>query len=520
MKDGRRGRRPVSTSKVFLVLLPAMLVQGNIAAVADEEQPGDVESRGLPKIERPMQSGMSVAPGAPPQKFQLPTWPQQLEIEDRQPASFGVAVTQPGPLIVDVQSQGPALDVTLRGPAPRPITQRGQGNVRLVYQVTPQDVQRGMLWIVQVSLVPDTKGRAIGQVTVQCPPIDEAQAELAVRSQVEQAKQRGQISEAQLQARRQALFAARQGQLDREYQDFIRGTGRQLDAYLKQNQSGGKIQSRGFGQPGVLHDAPKTPQLSAIPSGPHIDKLSVVQGPPGTTVIIEGSGFGASPGFVHMTVTPTRELFANVVGAPAQPIWADGFIAVTVPELTGVLSFTANLFVSIGVDRSSTGPEYRSNAVPFQFIPRQEVRIVSLVTGDHRIDDVGGSAISFVKDNTIHHTKLGTLIPVWGMFLPFFGKKGNDWFFESTTLRNGWKFDCVEVLPYDPRTCGPTSGPTTTGVYGVPPGAGAYVVTGLGSSSTTFAVHWWIEPFIPEMTYTYAMTISGPAATPDGIAVP
>ncbi|SLM46531.1 exported protein of unknown function [Nitrospira japonica] len=493
---------------------------GPACVFADEEKPDEVESRGMPRIERPVQPGMSISPGsAAQQPFQFPTWPQQFDIENRQLASFGFAVTQPGPVVVNVQFQGPPLDITLRGSNTQPIVQRGQGNIRLSYQVTPQDVQRGILWVVRISLAPNTQGKATGQVMIQYPAVHEAQAESAVRTRVEEAKQRTQLNDAQVQARRQALFAARQSELDRQYQDVIRVTGVQLDAFLKQAQSGGKIQSRGFGQPGVLYEGKKTPQMSAIPSGPHIDKLSVTQGPPGSTVIIEGSGFGNVPRFVHMTA-PTRELFAKVVGAPAQPIWSDGFIAVTVPEIAGVLPFMANFFVSIGVDPSSPGPEYRSNSVPFQYIPRQEARVITLVTGDHRIDDVGGSAISFVKDNIVHHTKLGTLIPVWGMFLPFVGKKGNDWFFENTTLKNGWKFDCVEVLPYDPRTCGPTSGPTTTVAYGVPPGSGAYVVAGLGTSSPQFAVHWWLEPFIPEMTYTYAVTISGPAGTPDGILVP
>jgi hypothetical protein len=516
----------LSTSKVFLTFLAAMLIQGNIAAVADEEQPSEIESRGTPRIQRPMQPGTTVQPGGGvQQKFQLPTWPQQFEIEDRQLASFGFAVTQPGPISVDVQFQGPALDVMLRGASPQPIAQRGQGNVRLVYQVTSQDVQRGILWIVQVALVPNLKGRAIGQVMVQFPPVDEAQAESAVRTRVEQAKQRAQPSDAQIQARRQALFAARQSQLDSQYQDAIKGTGLQLDAFLKQNQSG-KIQSRGFGQPGVLYEGKKTPQMSAIPSGPHIDRLSVTQGLPGSTVIIEGSGFGNVPRFVHMTA-PTRELFPKVVGAPAQPVWSDGFIAVTVPEIPGVVPFTANFFVSIGVDPSSPGPEYRSNSVPFQFIPRQEARVVTRVTGDYRLAGLqsygsgqgGGTSPSVVINNEIHHTRLDVLIPTW-FFNIFQGTKGNDWFFENTTLKNGWKFDCVEVIPYDLRTCGPTSGPTSVTAYTVPPGSGAYVVAGLGTASPQFAVHWWLEPFIPEMKYTYAMTISGPAGTSDGIAVP
>jgi hypothetical protein len=476
---------------------------------------GGVESRGVPKAQRPVQPGAKMAsPAGAQQKFQLPAWPQKFDVQGPEVSSFGFAVTQPGPITVDVQAQGVPLLVTLRSPGGQPITQQATGGLRMSHNVTPQDVQRGVLWTVSLALPPNTQGRTTGHVTVQYPVVNEAQAEAAVRLRLDQAKQHGQVDPAQMQARRQALLEARRVQLERQYQDFVKGTELQLDAFLKQRQAQGKIRSRGFGQPGVLHETPTTPQMSAMPTGPHIDRLSVTQGPPGTTVIIEGSGFGSGPGFVHMTVNSTRELFANVVGAPAQPIWADGFIAVTIPELTGVTAFTANIFVSIGADRSSSAAEYRSNLVPFNFIPRQQARIITKVTDDHNINPIGG----FTRNDEIHHTRLVEgFVPFFQGNL-FFGRKSGDAFFLKSKLKNGWKVDCIEIIPYDFRGC------STVGsvAYTVPPGSGAYVEPGyqIGGERPTFGVTWWLEAFVPAMSYRYAVAISGPAGTPDGIEVP
>jgi len=495
-------------------MFTASTIFAGTTACADEETPGEVESRGTPQV--PRKPGVLVQPAAPAQqKFQLPTWPQPFDIEDRQPASFGIVVTQPGPLIVDVQWQGPPLEATLRGPSPQPIVQRGQGTVRLTYHVTPSDVQRGVLWIVQVALVPNANGRATGQVTVQHPSVNEAQAEAAVRMRFEQEKQQNQLSPAQIQAHSQAILQARKKVIDRQYQEYIKGTALRADTILKQKGFQGQIQSRGGGLPPGLKEGLSPRMNVSLP--PHIDSLSVTQGPSGTILVINGSGFTSDLGHVHMTVSPTRELEAKVNTSNSLPIWTDTFISVTVPELTGVAPFTANFFVSLGVDRYSY--QVRSNSVPFNFVPRQQVRVVSLVTGDHRLAGSpthyaglgGGTTTGSVTGNNIYHTRLDVLVPFWFTNI-FIGTKGNDWFFENTTLKNGWKFDCVELLPYDPHC--------SNFVAGTGPGAGAYVVAGLGSASPKFAVRWWLDAFIPGMTYTYAMTISGPEGTPDGIEVP
>jgi hypothetical protein len=504
-----------------------MLVVGGLfvscvttAAIAQTTE-GDIESRGMPQTQKPIQPGMPVQPGAPAQqKLQLPTWPQTFDIEDHQPASFGLAFTQPGPLVVDVQWQGPPLEATLRGPSAQPIAQRGQGQIRLTYQVTPQDVQRGVLWVVNLAMLPNTQGRATGHVTVQHPPVNEAQAEAAVRTRVGQAKQQSQLDPAKIQASRQALFLARKAESDRQYQEFIKGTTLKLDGFLKQKGLQGQIRSRALKPPPELNTNQQRSQLlQGLIQAPRIDSLTVTQGPPGTVVGIQGAGFSDVVGRVIMTAPRDQRIDATVMTSNAAPIWTDTFIAVKVPEVPKVTPFTANFSVLPGTTPSGA----TSNQVPFQFIPRREVRIITRVTGDYRLSGLGsygsgqggGASQAFVINNEIHHARFDVLIPFWFTNI-FQGTKGNDWFFENTMLKNGWKFDCVEVIPYDFHACRP--GEST--VYGASDWAGAYVVAGLGSASPKFAVRWWLEAFNPGMAYTYAFAISGPEGTPDGIEVP
>jgi hypothetical protein len=106
-----------------------------------------------------------------------------------------------------------------------------------------------------------------------------------------------------------------------------------------------------------------------------------------------------------------------------------------------------------------------------------------------------------VVGNEIHHVRL---------FEPFAGRDGRDWFFENTALQNGWRVTCVEVIPYDLRSCNPTNT-----VYGIPFGTGAYVAQ--SDQTLKLQVRWWFEPFIPAMSYTYLFVLRGPENVPDGV---
>lgn len=488
---------------------------------------GELGTRGVSQIQRPTKPGTSMQSAASgsqtQQKFQLPNWPRKFEIEDRRPASFGLAVTQAGPLVIEVQWQGPPLEATLRGPSGQPIVQRGQGQIRVAYQVTPQDLQNGILWVVNLTLVPNTKGQATGQVTVHHPPVNEGQAEAAVRARVEQMKQQNQPNPAQIQTHIQAILQINKNEDARQYQEYIKGTALQADDFLKQKGFQGQVQSRALPPP--PDSARITPKLPPgvrqprpefePPPPPHIDSLSLTYGQPGARVALHGSGFTNTVGHVYMTgTTGLVQHDARVVTGPAGPAWTDTLIEVTVPELTGVTHYNASLVVV--VEEDPRGPQF-SNAAPFLFVPRQQSRVLTMVSPfDRRLASTqtysqatgGAMTEASVVGNEIHHNRVAASIFAPGDI--FFGKDGRDWFFENTTLQNGWRVTCVEVIPYDMRSCQPTNT-----VYGIPFGTGAYVAQ--SDQSLKLQVRWWFDAFIPGMSYTYLFVLRGPENVPDGV---
>ena len=118
----------------------------------------------------------------------LSTFPQKFEVQGDRPGVFDFAVTQPGPVLVDVQVQGAPVIVMLQSPGGQPMTQRGIGNLRLNYNVTPADVQRNLFWQVQIRSwceedclkAAANQQRSQGSVMVQHPQVDQGAVQRAV----------------------------------------------------------------------------------------------------------------------------------------------------------------------------------------------------------------------------------------------------------------------------------------------------------------------------------------------------
>ncbi len=84
----------------------------------------------------------SVVAAARTQMPHEPTWPQPFQVVQGESTSFGFLVTQPGPITVDVTSQGAPISVTLSGPLAQSIARAGTGSITIAYSATPTDVQR------------------------------------------------------------------------------------------------------------------------------------------------------------------------------------------------------------------------------------------------------------------------------------------------------------------------------------------------------------------------------------------
>jgi hypothetical protein len=465
---------------------------------------------------------------------QLPTFPQKFDVKGPEIDSFGFAVTQPGPVVIDVQAQGAPLLVSLQSPGGQPVTQQATGNLRMNYNVTPQDVQRSLFWTVQIRLAqpmpPQMGGRAGGTVMVQHPPVDQAAAQQAAQTQLrlptqqelDEARAQGEAQITQAIAARKAQFAQDQ---ERRYQmdrarvqpllDRIGGmTGQVRPRGLEGDnpQAGESAQSTEEVASRAVPDKsfqsmkqqsfPLPPQdvnkmIVTPPAPPQITSLSETSGGPKKIVVINGTGFSAASGQVYFTAPPDRTYVATILN------WTDTGIGIEIPNVTGVMPYQANLYVQRGQDRS--------NMIAFNFIPRQELRTIRGKTDDRRHSQTVLTQLLPLTEAKVAHVRIPGIFP----FSEFVGEKGNDEFFLRTQLKNGWTSAGARLVKYPINV---TVGAGQAGSYQLF-GDGYIQDQGTGPSPY-LNVRWWVNPFTPFTIYYYLIDIVGPEGVPDGIVVP
>ena len=226
-----------------------------------------------------------------------------------------------------------------------------------------------------------------------------------------------------------------------------------------------------------LESAGSGPPPQKVMPNPAIASMSVTQGQPGDPVMITGSAFSNDGGEVHFIINPGKDVLARV------DFWSDTQLFLTVPDASGILGFNGQAYMVRGSDK------VKSNLVPFRFNPGLEPRQIT-GTGDRAL------AWPFVEDSsatTIKHVSYSF----------FWGHKGDDVFFLSTKLKNGWVVDSASVSP----SCSKS-------------GVGAYVgELRPGTDSPYLKVHWWINP-MGCLYYGFGVVVIGPKGVPDGVAVP
>lgn len=493
--------------KVFLMGVGFLVLAASTSGCMGTAQEGGVETRGLP--------------GAPLQQGQGPTFPQQFNLQGPVPASFGFAVTQPGPIIVDVQAQGAPVIVALQNLAEPPITQQGTGHVHLAFQVTPQDVQKSALWTVRIQLVqpsvPLGAAHATGTVMVQHPPADLAIVQAQVSAAAAQNQVNRQRGNEQAQARMDTSFQAYKAKFDQERQQRQAAERSQNQPVLDQIRAKGGIvvQSRGlesaadasrpvenevasrglFGGtavtgplPGGLITQPTNPPtLSAPPPPPSpvIDHLNKVQGQPKDQIVIYGKNFGNAGGDVVF------QLGTNVYQTGVVEAWSDTVVVVDVPDASRLMQFDGGVFIPMG--------QIQSNTVPFRFIPAQEVRMTRSAKGDVMLAQPGSDQTNPVSGwDAVTHPNTTT----WRLG----GATGNDVIFPTMHLKNGWTVQSISVeLP-------------GCGLF--PNCQGAYVADSrIGTDTLMFNTRWWYES-LHDSDYNFAVWIVGPRGVADGLVVP
>lgn len=496
-----------------------------------------VETRGLAPIPQKSQPNTAKA-------MQEPSWPQPFDVRGPETDSFGFAVTQPGPIVIDVQSQGPPITVTLRGAGVPPQVQTGIGQIRLHYQATSQDVAKGMFWGISIGLQQPGPAQAVGQVMVQHPPADPSKVQSAAVAQQQagqqQAAQRqGEMQQAAAQAAAQIEVAFQQRKTQFEQQQQLRhaalmakaqplidqlrmrGPGQVRTRGIEESETVpakatpealGEIETRGFSgtrpSGGVMQPPASTLPMMKMPQqqapiisqqmqstsspltympDPIITSLSVTQGQPGDPVMINGSGFGDEGGEVHFVIGPGKDF-----PAPAGIVWRNDQIFATVPDATGVLVFNGTVYIQRITDRRS------SNLAGFRFEPSIEMR-------EYRLSDQFTDVTRKVSPMFSWFTISNEYQVFYQNSNIFWGWKETDEYFLTTRLKNGWVLD--EVF-FRTKTCDG--------------GCNYLIEKHIGSDRPYFAIRYWLDAGIAHGTsYLISrLTIRGPKGMPDGLVVP
>jgi hypothetical protein len=462
---------------------------------------------------------ISQTPQAALGPVQEPTWPQAFEIHDLQVISFVFAVTQPGPVAVGVQSQGVPLNFTVHGPLPSPgaspSSQSGSGTLRWAYNVTPQDLQHGMFWQIELRLAQQTPapvaGLARGMITLQRPPVDLALVQRTAQSAAAQRRvptpeQRAQAS-AQVRAQMDAASNARksehaQRRAQREAQNraslqpLLADMQRQKAALAGATSSAdsGQIRSRGLA-PVRTFTPPPPPAITGmaiVNNDDSVARPSGSYGQPGDMVTISGTGFGNTDGEVHFIIGPLPT--QDVAVAANNQLWLDTRIVAPVPLVTGVPPYAGYVYVK----RLSDG--VKSAPVSFQFEP-QMVQSEIRVPGDFVLQQLGGVVLSPPNPASLYPSEWVDTLRMnenW-----FSGVTGVDRFYINTRLKNGWK----------------VSGPAVA--YMVDTGGSAAAISlGLGSDVLSTMVAFSVNPLLSSsytMSYSLVIPIQGPSGLSPGV---
>lgn len=452
--------------------------------------------------------------------------PQKFELSAGEHAGFAFAVGLPGPVVVTVQAQGAPVMVSLQKPGSAPVDRQVSGSATLQYAATSEDVKKGQLWSVSVRLVQATarpvasggRGRSMlidlptaasGTVSIQHPQGDSTRmlADHNIRKSMHKAAPA--TSGPDVGALR--LAAMLKGEAAQQAKQLATNRSRLPgDVYQKATQV---VAVRAQGRAAAMEPMVLTAAAAAVTSGaaartartasgvsttksastgtgtttagsnqpatvmanPVITSLDVSEGTPGTPVLITGKNFSATPGRVYLMVAQGRIL------RPATMMhWSDTQIYVSVPDTSGVGAMAGQMYVQRGAQQS--------NLVPFRFLPT----LISYTLGWTNTDMDLADFQSPWSSNMADH------MPNW----PFIGLKGDDHFYKTMQLKNGWVVDTAYVeYVYDPNS------------MASPNRADAYVTEYRpGTASPYLKVHWWAEP-MNEIGYVPRIVIVGPKGT-------
>jgi len=406
-----------------------------------------------------------------------------------------------------VKSQGAPLNVILQGPIGQPLEQQGAGALRISYVVTPQDVQRGVLWHIMLRLTPaaaQSGAQFAGNIGVQHPPANPAIVQQAIQAFLAQrhvpTEQEKSQSAARVRAQRDAAFSARVAAGEQELVQRRAAIRKNLqpaidDIRRRQSamtQAGAPVPPAAPGSAaGLSTRALPSAQLIRVqppPPNPHIASLSAAEGVPGDGIMITGSGFGTAVGEVHFVIGSNFDL-----KSPPE-VWVNDQIFVPVPDPSvpdpsiGAQGYSGLVYLIVG--------GVKSNLVQFRFDPIIDHRVIR-TPADYLLGNFASSWVNSWEGLTYIVRENSNFVS---------GAAGDDLFFRNTLLQNGWT---VESLPVAYN-----NDPTGAG------GGIAAVTARVGTNSPYTDVLSWVDTIWVDdgvFDYVIEIPIKGPRGLPDGV---
>jgi hypothetical protein len=213
-------------------------------------------------------------------------------------------------------------------------------------------------------------------------------------------------------------------------------------------------------------------QPSSVMASPKISALDLAEGTSDTYVMINGTNFSTTPGSVYLMVGQGRLIKARVWH------WSDTQIYMSMPDTSGVGPMSGQLYVQRGAQQS--------NFVPFRFLPT----LISYTFGWTDDNDLAYFQDPYSTGFANHY----------GSF--FFGLKGDDHFYRSVQLKNGWVVDTayVESVYFPDRMWPPNKADAYVSEYHP------------GTPTALLQIHWWTEPS-NEIGYIPHLVAVGPKGT-------
>jgi hypothetical protein len=166
------------------VLLAAMLLSFGVVGPLHAATQTPLPPTGLQPAATPQRAPGGAAPSTPADELAAALkWPKPFSLAAGERALFGMPVTRPGTIGIEIAWTGAAPQVALVAPNGQPValtllSQAGVSPLRLTYAVASAQLSAGIAWFVSVT-APGAPG-SVGTISATYPPVDPATLQAAI----------------------------------------------------------------------------------------------------------------------------------------------------------------------------------------------------------------------------------------------------------------------------------------------------------------------------------------------------